>query len=611
MVSRRNYFAITIVMFIIFFLFLSTGVITEKWNDYEVNSYSEDIKELPAGSGAYSANGDTAEGISGQMRDFIVYIGGEKMEGAVEVWASYTKKGMESYTSLSQCRDADWKEENRIPDMLVIDPDHIRWEEEKDLEYLETYLDTGSDVVFSSMPDVSVIKKSPRIRKLFGIKKVKTESTKVKGIHLYSGFLLGGEAVYMTSDKKEEKKRQDMELTLPWYELEAGTEVYMKGLMKEDGTESEEASIVIWKKNYRGSCLMAVNGSYMEDFGGIGLLSAMTAQMELYDLYPVVNAQSMIAANFPIMSQENEDKEEEIYSRNMQGVGRDILWQGIMSAYRRGRMGLSCMMAPQLDYGDDLQPEQKQLHYYMKNLNKEDSEVGLSGISLSDTPLKEKLKADYDFIHQTLPDYQVASFYAGSLSESEIKAVMDEKAMSSVRTVITEDRKDNEIVGYLSEHVTEQKVLSDGFTHTYRDDLRIRCVETMLAYTNTLVDVTRAIYPEDENDSWEKLSEDLGWNIQNYWKEFYGFQGRTVSESDVCIRKFLALDYSQEREEQKISLKLSDTDGPVWFILRTHNEVIEKMEGGTFTRLEPDAFLLEIEEPEAVMTMKSTVSTYE
>lgn len=73
----------------------------------------------------------------------------------------------------------------------------------------------------------------------------------------------------------------------------------------------------------------------------------------------------------------------------------------------------------------------------------------------------------------------------------------------------------------------------------------------------------------------------------------------------------MTLDYSQEREEQKISLKLSDTDGPVWFILRTHNEVIEKMEGGTFTRLEPDAFLLEIEEPEAVMTMKSTVSTYE
>ncbi len=46
MISRRNYFAITIVMFIIVFMFLSTGVITEIWNDYETNSYSMDREIL-------------------------------------------------------------------------------------------------------------------------------------------------------------------------------------------------------------------------------------------------------------------------------------------------------------------------------------------------------------------------------------------------------------------------------------------------------------------------------------------------------------------------------------------------------------------------------------
>ena len=56
MISRRNYFAITIVMFIVFFLFLSTGVITEIWNDYEVNVYSGDIEELPAESESFSVN---------------------------------------------------------------------------------------------------------------------------------------------------------------------------------------------------------------------------------------------------------------------------------------------------------------------------------------------------------------------------------------------------------------------------------------------------------------------------------------------------------------------------------------------------------------------------
>lgn len=610
MISRRNYFAITIVMFIIVFMFLSTGVITEVWNDYEVNPYSGDRNELPGKSTAYSVNTDAADKIFRQPRDFIVYIGGAKMEEAVEEWASYTKKNMESYTALNQCGSADWKMKEETPCMFVVDPDYISWEDEKELEILEMYLDAGSDVVFCRMPEVSVVKRSRRIQELFGIQNVKADRSRIKGVHLYDGFLLGGEAVYMTSDKEEAEKRQDMELTLPWYELEAGTEVYMKGILKEDDMESEDYPVIIWKKNYRGSCLMAVNGSYMEDFGGIGLLSAMTAQMESYDLYPVVNAQSMIVTGYPILTGENEEQLMNVYSRNMNGVERDVLWPGIMSVYRRNGMGLSCMMAPQMDYEDEQQPDQEQLHYYLKNLNKEDVEVGLSGMNLSGTPLKEKLDADYDFIHELLPEYQAVSFYAGNLSEQAVEGVMDEKAMSSVRTVISEARKDDEIIGYFSEHVTEQKALADGFRHTYRDDLRIRCVETMLGYSNVLVDVTDAVYPEDEKDSWEKLAEDFSWNIQNYWQKFHGFQGATVSEGDERIRRFLALDYRHEREEKSIYLHLSDEKEPVWFILRTHDEEIDRIDGGSFTKLEEDAFLLELKGPETVITMKSTAFSY-
>ncbi len=611
MISRRNYFAITIVMFIIFFMFLSTGVIMEVWNDYETNSYLEDDRKLPGKSDVYSVNRDVKSEILGHSRDFIVYVGGKEMEGAVEIWASYTKKNMESYITLTQCGQAEWKEAHRIPSMLVIDSGYIKWEEGAELEYLEECLEEGVDLVFCNMPDASVIKKSRRIQSLFGIRSVRAERTDIKGVHLYEGFLLGGEAVYLTTDKKEQKKRQDMDLTLPWYELEAGTEVYMKGVTDEEVMESEEYPVVIWKKNYRGACLMTVNGRYMEDFGGIGILSAMVAQMEPYDLYPVVNAQSMVIADYPVLAQENEEQLMDVYSRNMQGVERDILWPGIMSVYRRNKMGLTCMMAPQLDYEDDLLPDREQLHYYVKNLNKEDTEVGLSGVNISGTRVKEKLNADYNFIHEELPEYQFASFYGGRMNEDEIKEIMAERDMASVKTVIEEDRRDDEIVGYLSERVTKQKVLSDGFTHTYRDDLRIRCVETMLGYTNILIDVTDALYPKDRADSWEKLAEDLGWNIQNYWKGFREFQGATASESDEYIRRFLALDYSRQRDGKEIRLQTFNVQEPVWFILRTHNEAIDQMKGGSFTELEDDVFLLELEEAEAVITMKSTVLTYE
>ena len=55
---------------------------------------------------------------------------------------------------------------------------------------------------------------------------------------------------------------------------------------------------------------------------------------------------------------------------------------------------------------------------------------------------------------------------------------------------------------------------------------------------------------------------------------------------------------------------MSDTQKPVWFVLRTHQEAIDQIKGGSFTELEDDVYLLEIEAAEAVITMKSTVLTY-
>ncbi len=58
MISRRNYFTITIVMFIVFFLFQFSNVALESWNHYEENSYVVDTSELPNSSDAYNLERD-------------------------------------------------------------------------------------------------------------------------------------------------------------------------------------------------------------------------------------------------------------------------------------------------------------------------------------------------------------------------------------------------------------------------------------------------------------------------------------------------------------------------------------------------------------------------
>ena len=75
--------------------------------------------------------------------------------------------------------------------------------------------------------------------------------------------------------------------------------------------------------------------------------------------------------------------------------------------------------------------------------------------------------------------------------------------MQRVRTVIGNVDTTSDVVGYVNNQVTRQNTLIDGYEHTFRQDLRIRSVETALGYTSILADVSKAAYPQSDEDGWE------------------------------------------------------------------------------------------------------------
>ena len=84
MVSKRNFFAITIIMAITFFLFQFVNIAKDRWNDYETNSYAEDRNTLADKDSAYEVEGTS-----------VVYIGKEQQDRIGNVaadWAYYMKK---------------------------------------------------------------------------------------------------------------------------------------------------------------------------------------------------------------------------------------------------------------------------------------------------------------------------------------------------------------------------------------------------------------------------------------------------------------------------------------------------------------------------------------
>ncbi len=603
MISRRNYLAITTVMLVVFFMFQFTNVALESWDGYEENSYYLDREGLPGESSVYQPGTDLTAGQNGTDADFsdsrsrVVYIGatGGAEENVVYTWAVYTKQNIDSYASFGEYKKAEKKTKNQSPEMIIINSDDIEWNQKGLLGELEKYADAGVDLVFCDLPDAEMIKDNVRLQKLLGIEEVKSEETEVEGIYLREGFLLGGEAVYRAEDEEERAKRQDLELTFPWYTLGKDAEVYIRGITKDILEEEEDYPAVIWSNRLDKADVFAINGRYMEDITGLGILTAMSAKSNEYELYPVVNAQNMVLINYPNFASENNKEMRARYGQSMTEMSKNLAWPSLVAVYRQNTLGLTCMLTPQYDYEDEQFPKQTELQYYMRRLREQGAEAGLSPDSVSDTYIREKLTEDQRFIEKGLPDYQFSSFYAAGLTESEVETALNEDIVKDVRTIVTDYSGENDIIGYQSEEITRQSSLSDGTVHTYRDDLRMRSVQTALGYGSVRLDMSRVAFPENDEETLEKVVSEFGGNIGYYWDDFRGFAGTTVSECDSRIRSFLALDYTDSRKEDTIHLELTGMETPVWFVLRTKGERIAGVNGCSWERLEDGAWLIEAE----------------
>lgn len=623
MVSRRNYAAITAVMVIIFFLFQFLNMAKDHWNDYSENQYAVDVNELSGADNVYVAS-DSDELdqqstglIPWERKKCVVCIGSNESNTMGEMignWALYMKRKISYYESISAYENAISKKTQDTPQFVLVDPDFINWDDTKQIRSLQTCVENGISVIFGKLPDASIIGSHKLLRRLLGIDEIVQESVTGNGIHLYSGFLLGGEVIYKAYNEEEEKN-QDMELTFPWYHLTSGTKIYMKGMLEDPTVNIQEYPPLIWRKNFTTASVFAVIGDYMTDATGLGMLTAMLSEMQSYTIYPVVNAQNFIAANYPAAANENSSILRQMYSQTMRGFLRDVVWPAFSSINIKTSFSLSSMMTIQFDYTDTAKPNSEDIQYYMEAVNEEEGEMGYSAYNVSNTSISEMISEDADFWNKTLPDYQFASLYYGDYSQKAVQGILDNSFMQRVRTVIGNVDTTSDVVGYVNNQVTRQNTLIDGYEHTFRQDLRIRSVETALGYTSILADVSKAAYPQSDKDGWEKLSEKLMANTITYWKPFSAFSGTTVSQCDSRIRRFLSLNYEEVANESnnKILIHASEGDETAWFVLKTNGEVISDVAGGTYEKIEDNVWLIGMEESSILITLKpsNTLFYYE
>lgn len=601
MVSRRKFFSIAIMMFVLLFLFQFSMVLRDRQNTYDVNSNlapkQNDGKNVWKNEELDPASVGTTD------RRYVLFVGDSSsdMAEAVSRWCTYAKWDISKCSSMEKFKEND----KNLPGMLILESEKYALDD--NLKKIEELEQKGVIIVFGCLEDPKNIEKNQELQDFLGIYKIVSQKTELTGAKLFEGLLLGGEVIYETPEDKDERDRQDLQLNVPWYQVGSGTKTYMVGLLdqskQKETVENEELPTLIWRNGIRNGSIFCVVGDYMKDSTALGLLDGMVAEASSYYIYPVVNAQNLSMINFPVFADENNEQMMELYSQSITGMARDIMWPSLISIVEKGGLKMTCFMHPQTDYEDGIEPTSKDLVFYLKQMKEQNAEAGLSLQYKNAGSLRDKLNQDAEFFRKADSSYKYGAAYTEEKDLDTVKALMNTELMKNVSTLVCEYTEDEPVISYCTDSVTLQSVTSDGMNYTYSDDIRMRSIQSSLGYTNVMLNMQKIFWPERKKDRWQIMQKRFSSNLLTYWKKFTGFDSTTLSESNTRTRTFLNLDFSETRTDDEITLKTSESGS--WFILRTHGEEIEEIEGGTQKKLEDDVYLIQAQDTTVKLQVKT------
>ena len=605
MLSKRNFAMMMTMVVVVLVLFLSSVVLKEYFNDYDVNhaADTELIEKKEQKSDQQAAV---------QAGQQVLYIGAmdNGYYRVIKEWAGYRKKYLQVRTSLDGAYGG-------VP-YLLLDGALLERQTEEMTKKLSRYVEQGGVVIFCRLPSYHTIRDCAVLQELLGIQQLRGESVRLHEIRLYSGFLLGGETCYSFEGVKEPEV-VDMEREIPWYDISSRTKSYMVGFVSAEEKTSmnlnnEDMPAIIWRSNMGTGSVFAVNGDYMEGEAALGILDAMIYEAEDYALYSVVNAQNLLVTGFPDLTDENEEALAEAYGMTSRQFCRDVLWPSLAAASQKGSWKITSFLSVKQSDQSQNEPKKSDLIDYLKFFNEESAEAGVCLGRMESEDLLWSVEDERSILDSWEVQYAFAGGYIRKENKEKLARLTDRTGhmeyFQDIRTVVGEYEKDAQILSWLTDQITLQNATADAYMHTYKDSLRLKSLETALGYSNIQADIYRVLWPESELDEWEKVAEKMASYIDTYWKPFAAFDKTTISESDGRVRNFLNGNVESTRTGDGISIQAKDFTGNAYLLLRTHGEKPEKMTGGTWQEVEEHTYLLTLTEEKASITLVPDTELY-
>lgn len=602
MLSKRVYFTVSSLMMLVLFMFQFSGIIRKKYNNFDENKYAVSEKNDLNNNNVFIVLTDEDKVVK-SISGYIVYIGdiNTKTGNTVYEWCNYTKRNLLVYKTVSQYH----RYNEKYPDAVLIDSDYVNID--SDIDTFSLLTDYGINLVFCTLPSYSAISENQRFEQLCGISPHR-ESVNASGLKLYSGFLFGGEAWY-TKENDPDGKFQNMKLTMPWYNTSNATKTYMSAVVEsEDGSkiDNEDQPAVIWRKSHDHAYVFCINGDYIKDISGIGILTAIMSESKDLDIYPVVDSQSVIVNNFPMFSFENDDAVEKYYLRNTSSLLENVIWPDISNLAESTGARFTFMAAPQINYSDNNLVSVREMDYFFRLFSEISSEAGLTTTRDDATSIDEKLTADAGIFSNYLSNYKFTSIIA---RKDELENVLSSKnsLIDDVNTIVTDsqDYGGTKLFSYVNDNVinVECPVTSDKYT--YSDDFRQRCFQTALAYTNIEFNMTGICNPDDEKELWNEEIKSKSTALTSYMKNSKMFTKCSISQADKRIREFMAADYSYKQNRSYVSLDITGAQETARFIVRLRTGEVENVSGAVCTKVENGVYLITAQSKHVEMTIKT------
>ncbi len=602
MLSKRVYFTVSSLMMLVLFMFQFSGIIRKKYNNFDENKYAVSEKNDLNNNNVFTVLTDEDKVVK-SISGYIVYIGdiNTKTGNTVYEWCNYTKRNLLVYKTVSQYH----RYNEKYPDAVLIDSDYVNID--SDIDTFSLLTDYGINLVFCTLPSYSAISENQRFEQLCGISPHR-ESVNASGLKLYSGFLFGGEAWY-TKENDPDGKFQNMKLTMPWYNTSNATKTYMSAVVEsEDGSkiDNEDQPAVIWRKSHDHAYVFCINGDYIKDISGMGILTAIMSESKDLDIYPVVDSQSVIVNNFPMFSFENDDAVEKYYLRNTSSLLENVVWPDISNLAESTGARFTFMAAPQINYSDNNLVSVREMDYFFRLFSEISSEAGLTTTRDDATSIDEKLTADAGIFSNYLSNYKFTSIIA---RKDELENVLSSKnsLIDDVNTIVTDsqDYGGTKLFSYVNDNVinVECPVTSDKYT--YSDDFRQRCFQTALAYTNIEFNMTGVCNPDDEKELWNEEIKSKSTALTSYMKNSKMFTKCSISQADKRIREFMAADYSYKQNSSYVSLDITGAQETARFIVRLRTGEVENVSGAVCTKVEKGVYLITAQSKHVEMTIKT------